>query len=243
MVLRFSPVWLFLLILFSACEPSPHHKAVLAVVPAANPTVTSASSVAPVDLGEKNDAEEGMSTAEICAYRAHMDSVKVLNSLLQQSDLTLTTEAFTIGDLNGDGQRDFIILAHGKATCDSVTGLPNTYCRTVVLVLNHGWPTLTVAASNARMVDCSTCGGGGVGDPHQGFEIIDNAFTVNSLYGDCDKSEISYTFRYQPKKHNWFLQYADRSNYSCHEDSKKHHTRQTSRQFGAVPFSSFVADF
>ena len=184
-----------------------------------------------------------MSAVEIRIYRAHMDSVEVINTLLVQVSATLTTEAFTIGDLNEDGRRDFIVLAHGKAPCDSVTGLPNTYCRTAVLLLNHGWPNLTVAASNAHLIDCSTCGGGGVGDPHQGFEIYDSSFAVNSLYGACDKSAISYIFRYNPKEHNWFLQYSDRSNYSCHEGSKQHHIRETRRQFGKVPFADLRVEF
>lgn len=192
---------------------------------------------------EQENPEAGMSAEEISIYKAHMDSVEVMNTLLVQVSATLTTEAFTVGDLNGDGRRDFIVLAHGKAPCDSVTGLPNTHCRTVLLVLNQGWPILTVAASNAHLIDCSTCGGGGVGDPHQGFEITDNLFTVNSLYGSCDKFDISYTFRYSPEEHNWFLQYSDRSDYSCHEGSKEHHIRETRRQFGKVPFASFKAEF
>ena len=192
---------------------------------------------------EQENPEEGMSAVEIRIYRAHMDSVEVINTLLVQLSATFTTEAFTIGDLNEDGRRDFIVLAHGKAPRDSVTGLPNTHCRTAVLLLNHGWPNLTVAASNAHLIDCSTCGGGGVGDPHQGFEIYDSSFAVNSLYGACDKSAISYIFRYNPKEHNWFLQYSDRSNYSCHEGSKQHHIRETRRQFGKVPFADLRVEF
>ena len=129
--------------------------------------------------------------------------------------------------------------------CDSVSDMSDSNCRKALLVLNEGFPHLRIAAVNDNVVDCTDCGGGGVGDPHQGIVIKGNYFSFESLYGDCDKTHFVVTFHYNQARRNWYLHRFGRVDYSCQDttSARVKETRQDVKDYGKVSFADFAGGF
>ncbi|UYZ65016.1 hypothetical protein [Hymenobacter weizhouensis] len=167
------------------------------------------------------------------------DTTAVLNALIQQRFPKLTVGDFEAGDLNTDGKPDLIVVA--ERPCDAESGIEGAQCRTVLLVVNEGG-SLRIAATNDNLVDCSECGGAGVGDPHQAIVMKGNYFTFESLYGACDKTAGFITFRYDRARRNWFLHRLSRLEYSCNDTTSNPglETQQTVKNFGVVSFADYA---
>lgn len=168
--------------------------------------------------------------------QAHSDSLRVV-AVLAQADTAVECEAFSEGDLDGDGRPDYLVLARSKRPIGE-PGERINYGRKVFIVLNAGAAGLRVAAVNENLVGCTDCGGAGVGDPFRSFEAYDLGFRVTQLFGDCSKTEYVSVFAYKPARHDWMLKSRDESNYSCVDTTATvYETHESPRNFGHVRFA------
>ena len=136
-----------------------------------------------------------------------------------------------IGDLNGDGRPDaLLVLDHGN---DGKQGAARP--RTIVLLVRDAGGQLQVSAQNDKVVPCSTCGGL-LGDPYGYARIDKDGFTVVIEGGSRQRWSSEYKFQYSAQ--NWYLQKAERSAYD--QISEQHMEKTfTPADFGQVAFSDF----
>jgi hypothetical protein len=66
------------------------------------------------------------------------------------------------------------------------------------------------AASNARLVPCSTCGGI-AGDPYGYTRIENGRFVIAIGGGSRERWSDEFTFTYVPAHKNWFVTHVSRS--------------------------------
>lgn len=173
------------------------------------------------------------------AAPAATDTTALLRKLLQSGYPKLKVVRYKAGDLNADGRPDLIVVA--EKPCGSDSGMPDSECRTTLLVLNEGWPKLRVAATNDEVVGCSACGGAGVGDPLQSIVIKGSYFSIESLYGDCTKTHFVVTFHYDKTRRDWLLHRFGRVDYACRDvgGSTAKEVRIEGEQYGKVSFAKF----
>lgn len=167
------------------------------------------------------------------------DTAALLTQALWPDSRGYKLETFTKGDINQDQLPDFIAVFRTLAPTDTLTG-EASYSRRVALILNRGWPIVALAAYNDTVVECTACGGDGVGDPHQGITIKGGYFSLESLYGACQKTYVVTTFRYSKAEHNWFLHKIGQDDNDCNNvEAPSRHQEQTVRDFGHVSFEAF----
>ena len=83
------------------------------------------------------------------------------------------------GDLNEDGVPDFLVVLQSIEEYPEITGMDETFVRTLLILETDGkFPDLLVSRVNGSIIDCSTCGGAGVGDPFYGV-YIDSTWIFN----------------------------------------------------------------
>lgn len=146
------------------------------------------------------------------------------------------------GDLNGDKYPDKVIVYERPCTETDSLGIENANCRRVAIYLG-GKSGFAIHDFNDNIVECSACGGGGVGDPFQGIKIKNGYFSIESLYGDCDKTFVVITFKYESKKKEFYLHKTGRVDYNCQDEPVKpvEHT-ETIKDFGIVQFGDYPPD-
>lgn len=171
------------------------------------------------------------------------DTTALLHKLLQPDYPKLKVLRYKAGDLNADGRPDLIVVA--EKPCGPKSGMPDSQCRTTLLVLNEGWPKLRVAATNNDVVGCSECGGAGVGDPLQSIVIKNSYFSIESLYGACSKTHFVVTFHYDKTRRDWLLHRFGRVDYSCRDiaGSTAKEVRIEGEQYGKVSFQKFTTGY
>jgi hypothetical protein len=188
----------------------------------------------------RSAAQLADSLASQPAPGASTDTVALLSRALWPDLRGYKLASFTKGDINQDRRPDFIAVFRTLAPTDTIDG-EASYSRRVALILNKGWPTLALADYNDTVVDCTACGGGGVGDPYQHTAIKGGYFSVESLYGSCQKTYVVTTFRYSKAEHNWFLYKVGQDDDDCRDTTEApvRHQEQTSRNFGKVSFKDY----
>jgi|GEM_PF-3665015 len=144
-----------------------------------------------------------------------MDTLKILENIINRDFEDYTLFDYKKGDLNKDAKEDFVLVLEKKCDDEEEKFLK---CRKVVLLINNELPTLKVAAMNDNVVECSFCGGGGVGDPHQGIAIKNGYVSFESFYGGCYKTFQVITFKYNSTKKDWFLHKVGTETYSCRQE-------------------------
>lgn len=170
---------------------------------------------------------------------ATTDTAALLSRALWPDLRGYALESFTKGDINQDRRPDFIAVFRTLAPTDTLGG-EASYSRRVALILNKGWPTVALAAYNDTVLDCTECGGGGVGDPYQQTAIKGGYFSFESLYGACRKTYVVTTFRYSKTEHNWFLHKVGQDDDDCNNpEAPVRHQEQTVRNFGKVSFEEY----
>jgi len=143
------------------------------------------------------------------------------------------------GDINKDNIPDFIVVLQAKKPDED-----NSFVRKTVLVETIAFPQLKIAATNDNVVQCSNCGGGGVGDPYQLIVIKNNYFSIEEFYGACCKDRVITTFKYSPKTHNWVLHKKGTISYCCNQKPQDGEiltttTIKTQKDFGIILFKDF----
>jgi len=121
-------------------------------------------------------------------------------------------------------------------------GEDSGYDRKVVLVKNNT-NGFKVLAQNDQLLGCSTCGGGGVGDPYRGIAIKGEYLSFEELYGACIKDFQVTTFKYNKKKKKWYLHKIGVESSFCNKEQNgkpKVETKiKTVKDVGVVEFSKF----
>ena len=132
-----------------------------------------------------------------------------------------------------------------KCGADDDTGIENALCRTVVVFFakNGGFERFT---ENNEIVDCSQCGGAGVGDPFQQIVIKNGYFTIEQFYGACTKTTTYTTFKYSKQDNDFFLHKFSSESYDCRESENKDGEIQvkdkiveTTKDFGKIKFADY----
>lgn len=139
-----------------------------------------------------------------------------------------------IGDLNGDGRPDALIVLDPPSTSQTAGEGPS---RPVLLVIRNADGHLQVAARNDRIVPCERCGGL-AGDPFGYARIDKEGFTLVTEGGSREHWWNEYTFKYDTAQRNWMLEKVHRGVGDTLEDNSSEITL-TARDFGMVRFEDF----
>jgi len=148
------------------------------------------------------------------------------------------------GDLNGDKQLDKIVVY--EKYCDSLdaNSLEGAYCRSIAIYLKKD-KDYVLYGCNDNLIECSTCGGAGVGDPFQDIKMKNQYFSIENLYGACDKTFSVTTFRFDKKAKEFYLYKIGTEDYSCREeDNSKGEIKiktqtESVKDFGKVKFVDY----
>ena len=170
------------------------------------------------------------------------DTITVLKEFITKHFPNYSFFDYQNGNLNNEGGVDIVLVIQRKCGEDqSMSEEP--YCRKVVLLANTGFPKFEILSTNDKLIECSDCGGAGVGDPYQGTTINTGYLSFESLYGSCDKTFEVITFKYNSDKKDWFLYKIGTDDYNCHDivdsEVKVYHKTKTSKDFGVVKFSDY----
>lgn len=165
--------------------------------------------------------------------KLNQDTLGIIKTTLQSDFDNFEIVDWIGGDINKDDKGDFVVLI-------DVSGQ-----RTVCLIetLTENPFNLKVVKQNSNLIDCSDCGGAGVGDPYRGIDINDSEITFKQLFGACCKDEESTTFRYNENLKDWFLLKKEKISYCCNQEGndeiKTTVTTETTDDFGSIKFSDY----
>jgi hypothetical protein len=126
---------------------------------------------------------------------------------------------FVIGDLNLDNRKDLLVVLNNKTNSDDN--------RKIILLVNLSKDTFEIKGINQNIVDCGNCGGGGIGEPYRKSVIKNGYFSIEQLYGGCDKAYIITTFKYNLKMKDWYLHKETIENYSCIQETNGDEIKST----------------
>lgn len=146
-------------------------------------------------------------------------------------------------DFNGDGQLDKIVIYEKKCNNSDEDAIKST-CRRVAIFLKSNNNYL-LYGYNDKVIECSACGGAGTGDPFRGIKTKNKYFSIESLYGACDKTFSVITFKFDKKSGKFFLYKIGTTDYSCkgEENStgeiKITTTTKTEKDFGKINFINY----
>jgi hypothetical protein len=145
---------------------------------------------------------------------------------------------YTIGDINNDKKEDIIVIGN------SLTNKEKN--RKIYLFVNQKGNKYKIMATNSNIVECSECGGGGVGDPFRQTIIKKNYFSFELLYGACQKTSITVTFKYDTKKKWWFLHKSVNEDYNNCANNKNTEgeikiteTQNYKSEYGKLKFENY----
>ena len=174
---------------------------------------------------------------------ASNDTLNILSKFLSKSIKNHSVLHWKKGDINNDKIDDFIVVLQNEYPNKELTGMDNSYQRIVVLLETvKSYPNFKLASLNHNILECSNCGGAGVGDPFVGISIKNNYFSIEQLFGACDKSFIVTTFKYE--KNKWLLHKIGQDDYSCNQvnendEIKITHKIKTKKDFGLIEFKNY----
>ncbi|WP_140595405.1 hypothetical protein [Aquimarina algicola] len=145
------------------------------------------------------------------------------------------------GDINNDQKLDYVLVLQSDIV-DEDGPMPFSYNRKVVLVeQTNATPPYRIMATNDRLIECSQCGGAGVGDPFQGITIKDGYFSIEQLFGACTKDFFVVTFKYE--KGSFLLNSIGKNTGYCNQvengEIKTSSKRKKVQDFGKIEFKDF----
>jgi len=125
------------------------------------------------------------------------DKSKLKNELSKSIGENWNLFEYTIGDINNDKKEDIIVI--GNSSIDKELN------RKIYLFINQNGNKFKILATNNNIIECAECGGAGVGEPYQQTIIKKKYFSFELLYGSCEKTKVTITFKYDIKRNWWFL--------------------------------------
>ena len=151
--------------------------------------------------------------------------------------------ALESADLNGDKNKDYILVLEREMSEDEKGNLPKNQ-RPLLILISDKNNKLTEAKRNESIVLCSQCGGI-FGDPFNGVEIGKKTFTVSHYGGSAWRWSNSYKFNYSRIDKTWQLVKVEKSSYHNVRPMKEtlEETVMTPpKDFGKVDFADFKAE-
>ena len=147
---------------------------------------------------------------------------------------------FLEGDINKDGTPDLVVLLDFPT--DELSVHDDTIMSRKVVFLVYGADGYSTAAEDDNIIECSDCGGAGMGDAYQGMAIINDTVRFESGYGACQKDFITEDYLYDSDLQGWFLVRKHTESYNCNDivdDEVQVHTKtETKADFGEIRFGS-----
>ncbi|MCV6638360.1 lysozyme inhibitor LprI family protein [Candidatus Albibeggiatoa sp. nov. NOAA] len=135
------------------------------------------------------------------------------------------------GDLNRDQYNDVVlILAQDNEQGEAL--------RPLLILIRDANSQLHLAARNDHVVLCVECGGM-LGDPYQRTAIKNGYFTVEHHGGSSWRWTKYITFKYVPKKSNWYIHKVSNQSYHSAEPDNIEESIQTAKQLGYVSFKDY----
>lgn len=161
------------------------------------------------------------------------DTLVIIKSTLQSDFDNFEIVDWIGGDINKDGKGDFVVLI-------DING-QRTIC--LIETLTENPINLKIVKQNNNLIECSDCGGTGVGDPYRSIGIKNGEITFKQLFGACCKDEESTTFKYNDNLKDWFLLKKEKISYCCNQEEsdeiKTTITTETIDDFGSIKFSDY----
>lgn len=186
----------------------------------------------------------GSSENEKSTQLKTIDTITVIKNHIQKNFPNQTLHDHKVVNLNDDELFDLVVLTNRECTKEDEYVGEDSSCRTVILFINIGEEKFKINATNNFLVECSDCGGAGVGDPHQGILFENGILSFESLYGACDKTAQSINFTYDKVGKLWWLQTIEKTSYNCQEPAdgeevKTYNSIKTKKDFGSIRFSDY----
>jgi|GEM_PF-405301 len=182
--------------------------------------------------------------AQIEAANEPKDTLAILLDIVEKKFPDANLYAKQYGDINKDQLIDAILVMEKKCGDDDASASDESRCRKALLLLNKGFPNFEIVFVNDYLVECSDCGGAGVGDPYQGIAIKNGYFSFEALYGSCYKTFQVITFKYDAAEKDWFLHKIGTEDYNCKETESSEvevYTKtKTVDDFGKIRFNDYV---
>lgn len=175
-----------------------------------------------------SDAEKAISSAIAPAKQSTKDELQVF----EVDGMRILDSQ--VGDLNGDGRLDALIVLDPPSTDEMAGQGPS---RTVLLAIRNAQGHLQVAARNDKIVLCHRCGGL-AGDPFGYARIDKGGFTLVTEGGSRGHWWNRYTFKYTAAQGNWLIEEVQRGVKDSIDGSAIELTL-TDEKLGIVRFADF----
>jgi hypothetical protein len=146
------------------------------------------------------DAEKTISSVIAPANRSTKDELQVF----EVNGMRILDSQ--VGDLNGDGRPDALIVLDPPSTSEEAGQGPS---RTVLLAIRNAEGHLQVAVRSDKLVSCKRCGGV-AGDPFGYARIDQDGFTLVTEGGSREHWWNRYAFKYASAKGDWMIEEVER---------------------------------
>lgn len=167
---------------------------------------------------------------------SNQDTLRIIRFTIQKQINDFEIIDWYVGDINMDGIEDFVAIIDSNK-------LGSGY-RTICLLetLESSPLNLNFIKSNSSIIECSNCGGAGIGDPYRETIINNGTISFIQLFGACSKDEETITFNYSKNEEDWFLLKKETLSYSCPQENNENEIKvktKTEKDLGVVSFSEF----
>jgi hypothetical protein len=173
-------------------------------------------------------------------YTTHLKPASV-NGEISMDDLHVFATngrkilAFKVGDLNGDGTPDALLVLDPPSTGNEKLG--EGAGRSLLILIRNAQGQLQKASENDKIVPCAQCGGI-AGDPFSYLRIGKESFTVVTEGGSREHWSNEYTFAYSLKHNAWLLSDVKRE-VTDQGTGKQKKIDLTTKDFGMIIFNDF----
>jgi len=141
-----------------------------------------------------------------------------------------------VGDLNGDGRSDAVLVL--KPEDEEERDGDMELRRPLLLLIRSADGKLEQARRNDKVVYCRSCGGM-MGDPYEGIQLEEGAFTVSHYGGSAWRWGSAYTFRYDAAEQDWFLERDYGVSFHAMDPDEKTEETLTREELGDVRLADF----
>jgi len=174
------------------------------------------------------------------AALAQNDAVKVPDEVKPFIEKGMIPVACEVGDLNGDGQKDYVLVTSKLVPEGAVYDEAGDAERPTMVLIRDAAGKLSIAARNDEVALCKNCGGV-MGDPFQGVKITGTRFTVTNYGGSNDRWSYDYTFAYSPRDKTWQLTRVEEESFQALDPKRtdRRHIYTPPKDFGLINFADF----
>lgn len=145
---------------------------------------------------------------------------------------------FIEGDINKDGEPDLVILL--DMPTEELSVHDDTIMDRKVVFLLQDSGGYVFFAEDDNIIECSDCGGAGMGDAYQGMSIVNDTVRFESGYGACQKDFITEDYLYDTEEYAWFLVRRHIESYNCNDivdgEVQVKLKTETEADFGTIRF-------